>query len=173
MARPNAERSKGIPQPQPLLAPNWFLGLVPREFWNVYKTFFIYEQDFLPLAVSQTTVGNIQIQNDSHFLCVGAAALVTTVDNLTIVNAESNANASAKLVLITDVGSGMPLSQTPVPIDNLFGTAQRLATWAIPKLFKAGGTIATQIQNLEATARNVRISYWGIRLYPGIPASGR
>ncbi len=171
MARPTAERRMGIPQPQPLLAPNWFLGLVPREYWNVYKTPFTYEQDFIPVGAGATTVGTIQIQEDSHFLCILGMALVTLVDNITILNSESNANASAKLLLITDGGSGAPLSQVATPLDNLFGTGQRPAVWAIPKLFKASGSIVTQIQNLNTvTAHNVRLTFGGIRLYYRIPA---
>jgi len=173
---PVAMRRQGIPTPQPILAPNWFMGLVPRELWNVYKTFFIYEQDFVTptqLGASATTVGNIQIQDDSHFLAVAGVALETDVANTTVVNSESNANASGVLVLVTDVGSGAPLSQVPVPLDNMFGTAQRPAVWPMPKLFRRGGTIATQVQNLIATARHLRISYWGIRIYPDIPASSQ
>lgn len=174
MASVTRERQRpGVPQAQPILAPNWFLGLVPREYWNVYKTFFIYEQDFIPLALGATTVGNIQIQNDSHFLCVAACALVTNTVNTVVINSESNASAAGKLVLITDVGSGAPLSSVPVPLDNLFGTAQRPAVWALPKLFRKGGTLATQIQDIFGAAHNVRLSYWGIRIYPEIPASGR
>jgi len=166
-----AMRRQGLATPQPVLSPNWFLGLVPRELWGVYKTFFVYEQDFLPLSASTTTVGNVQVQNDSHFLCVAGIALETDTTNTTVVNSESNANASGVLVLVTDVGAGAPLSSTPIPLDNLFGTAQRPAVWPLPKLFRAGGTIATQVQNLLATARNLRLSYWGIRLYPNLPAS--
>lgn len=169
----NMQRQRGNAKPQPIMAPNWFLGLVPREFWNVEKTFFVYEQDFLPLGASATTFGNIQIQQDSHFLAVAGVALVTNTTDTTVINSESNATMSSKLVLITDVGPGMPLSNVPVPLENMFGTAQRPAVWPIPKLFRAGGTIGTQIQNLIATAHNVRISFWGIRIYYNMPLGTR
>lgn len=172
MAQTNQARTSGQPQPQPIFAPNWFLGLVPRELWNVYKTFFVYEQDFIPLASQATTVGTIQIQADSHFLCTQVTALVTDITNTTVINSPSNANASGKLVLITDVGSAMPLSQVPIPLESLFGTGQLPGVLSIPKLFRASGSIAIQIQNLIATAHNVRLSFLGIRLYPNIPASG-
>jgi hypothetical protein len=159
-----------VPQPQPILAPNWFLGLIPRELWDKKKTFFIYEADFIPLALSATATINTQIQNDSHFVCIGGCALVTDVTNATVINSPSNANAAGKLVLVTDVAAGYPLSQVPVPIENLFGSGQLPAIWALPKIFRKGTTIATQVQNLIATAHNVRISYWGIRIYPNIPA---
>ena len=54
----------------------------------------------------------------------------------------------------------------------MFGTATLPAIWALPKLFRKGTTIATQIQNLINAIHRVRISYWGIRIYPGVPAEG-
>jgi hypothetical protein len=173
MAEVTADRNRGQAQPQPLLAPNWFLGLVPRELWDRYKTFFIYEQDFIPLGANATTTGTIQIQDDSHFLAVAGVALVVDVTNTTVLNSESNANASGIQVQVFDVASGAPLSQTPVPLDNMYGTAQRPAVWPLPKLFRASSSIATQAQNLLGTARNVRLSYWGIRIYPSLAAAGR
>lgn len=177
MANPAGGRHRGsggsaIPQPQPVLAPNWFLGLVPREFWNVKKTFFIYEADFTPLGPGATATVNTQIQNDSHFLVVAACGLVTDVTNATVINSPSNANAAGKLAQVVDVAAGFPLSNVPVPFENFFGSAALPAIWAIPKLFRKGTTIATQLQNLIATAHNVRISYWGIRIYPSVPAEG-
>jgi hypothetical protein len=170
--RTRTGNQSAVPQPQPILAPNWFLGIVPREFWNVKKTFFIYEADFIPLALSATATINTQIQNDSHFLCIGGCKLQTDVGNAVVTDSPSTANATGILVQITDVAAGFPLSQVPVPLENIFGSAQLPAIWALPKLFRKGTTIATQVQNLIATARNLRISYWGIRIYPNIPAEG-
>jgi hypothetical protein len=179
MAQPNRERSKGTPQNPPILAPNWFIGLVPREYWNVKKSFFIYEQDFAvpqagsarpSLGANATDTGNIQIQADSHFLAVCGVVLITSIDNITVLNSPSNANASGILALITDVGSGAPLSQVPVPLESMFGTGILPAVWPLPKLFYASGTIAVQLTNLLGTARNVRLSFWGIRIYEGVAA---
>lgn len=165
---PQVRRVQGTPAPQPVMAPNWFLGLVPRELWNKKKVPFVYEQDFIPLAASQTTAGVVQIQADSHFLCIGATELVTDVANVTVLNSPSNANATGILCVITDSGSQMPLMSTGLPLESFFGTAQNPAIWPIPKLFRASGQINTQLQNLIATARNVRLSYWGIRIYQNI-----
>jgi hypothetical protein len=171
VANPTRDRNRGIPQPQPLLAPNWFLGLVPREFWNVLKTFFVYEADFVPIAGGATASVNTQIQQDSHFLCVAGVALVTTSDNLTLIKGYNLSSAAQKLVQVTDVGSGMPVSSVPLPVDNLFGWAESPAVWPLPKLFRRGGAIQTTLTNLNGgTAHNVRLSYWGIRIYPDIPA---
>ncbi len=159
-----------IPQPQPVLAPNWFLGLVPRELWDRKKTFFIYEADFVPLNALATNTVNTQIQNDSHFVCIGGCALVTDNTDATVINSPSNANAAGKLVQVTDVAAGYPLSQVPLPLESMFGSAQLPAIWALPKVFRKGTTIATQVQNLINAIHRVRISYWGIRIYPKIPA---
>lgn len=174
MAEPTSTQGRrgGIAQPQPVLAPNWFLGLVPREFWNVYKTFFIYELDFLPLAALATTPGVIQIQADSHFLAVAGVALVSNTANTTVINSESNASTSGKLLTITDAGSGAPLNQTPLPLENWFGTGQRPAIWPMPKLFRAAGAINVVAQDIFNANHNVRLSFWGIRIYPNIPAAG-
>lgn len=171
MARPTADRNDGRAQAQPVLAPNWFLGLVPRELWNTFKQFFIYELDFLPLNANATATGQVQIQADSHFLCVAGVALVTNTTNTTVINSESNASASGKLVSITDAGSGSPLTSLPVALDSWFGTGQRPAVWPIPKLFRAAGAISVTIQDIFAAQHNIRFSFWGIRIYPNIPAS--
>lgn len=171
----------GIPQAQPLLAPNWFLGLVPRQYWNVYKTFYVYELDFAnavaggaaqgnggaAVAANGTSTGNVNIEDGSHFLAVAGAAIVTTVDNLTLVFGAGAATPSQKLVSINDGGSGNPLSNVPSPLDNFFGTGMLPAVWAIPKLFERGGSIGVVVQNLNTTtAHNVRLSFWGVRIYP-------
>jgi hypothetical protein len=174
MANPTVARNAKAAQrnPQPLLAPNWFLGLVPREFWNVHKTFFIYEADFVPIGALATASVNTQIQNDSHFLCIAGIGLVTDNTGVTVINSPSNANSSGKLTQIIDVAAGYPLSPVVIPLENLFGSAQLPAMWAIPKLFRKGTTIQTVLQNLVNTAHNVRLSYWGIRLYDQIGSAG-
>lgn len=183
MANPNRDRVSGVPQAQPLLAPNWWLGLVPREFWNKKKTFFIYETDFatavgglgggsqVNLPASGQSTGNIQIQSDSHFLIVAGVALVTDATFATVLNSPSNANSTGILCQIVDVAAGFPLSNVPVPLESLFGTAQLPGVWSIPKLIRASSTLQTNLQNLIATARAVRLSYWGVRIYFNIPES--
>lgn len=169
VANAASDRRNGIPKPQPILAPNWWLGLVPRELWDRKKTFFIYEIDFTPLAASQTSVNSTQIQNDSHFLIVAGVSLVTDSAGAVVINAPNGANSTGKLVTIRDVAAGFPLSQVPVPVENMFGTGMLPAVWAIPKLIRKGSTLEATVQNLIATAHNVRLSFWGVRIYPDIP----
>src|SRR2546429_4384018 len=138
MANAAIARMRSTPQAQPLLAPNWFLGLVPRQYWNVKKQFFIYAQEFLPINANATATGNVQVQNDSHFLCVGGTALVTDTLNTTIINSPSNANASAKLLTITDVAAGLPVSQVAVPPPNLVRNAVLPAPVPVPQPVRQG-----------------------------------
>jgi hypothetical protein len=170
----------GVPQAQPLLAPNWFLGLVPRQYWNVYKTFFVYELDFATangasvqgnggpaVPANGTSTASVQIQDDSPFLCVAGTAIVTTTDNLTLVFGSGAVTPAQKLVTITDGATGQPLSNVASPLDNFFGTGILPAVWAIPKLFDKGGAIGVTVVNLNTgTAHQVRLSFWGIRIYP-------
>lgn len=174
----------GIPQAQPLLAPNWFLGLVPRRYWNVHKAFYVYELDFATasgisqqgnggaaVAANGTSTGAVQIQDDSYFLAVAGAAIVTTTDNITLVFGSGATTPAQKLVTITDGATGQPLSNVASPLDNFFGTGILPAVWAVPKMFEKGGSIAVTVVNLNTTtAHQVRLSFWGVRIYPNRPA---
>lgn len=173
----------GIPQGQPLLAPNWFLGLVPRQYWNVYKTFYVYEIDFAnaigatpqgnggaSVAANGTATGSVQVQQDSHFLAVAGAAIVTSTDGLTLIYGSGSTTPSQKLVNVVDGASGQPLQNVLTPLESFFGTGILPAVWAIPKLFEASGSIAVTVQNLNTTtAHSVRMSFWGVRIYPNKP----
>lgn len=170
MPNRNIAGRQGLNTPQPLLAPNWWLGLVPRQYWNKKKSYFVYEADFLPINNLAAASVNIQVQNDSHFLCLGITSLITDNTNTTVINAPSGNNAAGKLIQITDVAAGFPLSNTPIPIENITGTGMLPGLWAIPKLFRKGTTIGVALTNLLNAQHNVRISFNGVRIYPDVPA---
>lgn len=169
----------GIPKPQVVMAPNWFLGLVPRQFWSKKKTVFFYEGDFatavgiLPqgnlgpdIAANGSATGTINIQQDSHFLCVAGVGIVTSGAGVTLVYGQGVNTPSQKQISIADAGPGQPLSNVLAPFENYFGTGQLPAVWPIPKLFEAGGGIAVNITNLnQGTAHSVRMTFWGVRIY--------
>jgi hypothetical protein len=165
----------GAVTPQPLLAPNWFLGLVPRQYWNVKKEPYIYELDFstTPLgnggpsiAANATVSATVQVQQDSHFLCTQIVALVTTTDNLTLVYGNGATGPSQKLITVVDAGPNQPVSNVAIPLDNIAGSGQQPSWLGLPKLFEKGGGIGVTLQNLNTTtAHTVRLSFWGIRIY--------
>ena len=149
----------GVAELLPLLNPFW--GLLPRDLWGATKDFFVYSTDFLPLTASVVgQVSDIQIQADSHFMIMAGVREVRDDTNATIVT------NPPELVRILDAGSGRELTNQSLPIDNLFGTAQLPSYWPYPKIIKASSTLSTFLDNLEATDRNVRISYLGFKIFP-------
>ncbi len=146
--------------------PNWFLAFLPRDLWEAYKTFFIYEQDFLPArGTVGLDVGTIALEADSHFLCVSGAATFASSDNSAI------GPGQHYLVRIIDGASGTPINNDFVPASHMFGTAQRPVLWPTPKLFQAAGSIITELRNLAVFTDNVRLAYWGLRIYHRVPAA--
>lgn len=150
-------RMAPVGQALPMISP--FYGWLPRELWGLEKDFFIYTANFLPLAISATATTDIAIQSDSDFVIVACVQLVLT-----------DADAGPALqplatVTLLDAGSGRQLMDRAVAVENLYGTAQRPAYLPMPKLIKRASTFSTTLTNLEATARNYRLSYWGFKIF--------
>lgn len=123
------------------------------------KDFFIYTAEFTPLSASATQSFTIGIQADSDFLILAGVRVVTTTNNATFV-----ANVP-QLVLITDTGAGRTFMDRAVHMDNLFGTVQLPAMWTYPKFVSGASSLSIQLQNLEATDRNVRMSFLGFKVF--------
>jgi hypothetical protein len=155
----------------PIIAPNWWLGIVPRALWKRKKIFFGYEADFLPIAIGAVNIDvNTQIQPDSDFLLLGVNALITTTANPPVLvwgSGFTNNAAANYLINIRDVGSGQNLFQTQVPLDNVAGSGPFPFPVGLPYLFAKASTITTTLSAASAAvaAANVRITYWGVRIY--------
>ena len=156
-----AQQTKTNPAPLAQVATpmNPFLGLLPVEMWDKQKDYFIYSIEFLPLAASGSATAQVNIQSDSHFLIELITGVVTDVTNATFL-----ANVP-ELVNLTDSGSGRNFFDKPVHWNNLFGTAQLPGVLPFPKIINAGSTLTVGLTNLEATARNVRISFIGFKVF--------
>lgn len=135
--------------------PWWF----PPEARDLAIDYFVYGTDFAPIALSATTTRGIQINSDSAFLILSATLVETdTTDLIFFANRAFLANLST--------GSGaMNLSNTPIHVDNWFGTAEEPKYWDIPKILLPNSTLNVQLQNLEAVARNVRVAFHGIKIF--------
>jgi hypothetical protein len=120
---------------------------------------FVGHLDFTPLALSATQTLGLNITADADFVILYGTRIVTAVDNTTFV-----ANVP-ELVTLVDTGAGRQLMSSAVHIDELFGTGQLPAYWSFPKLMRAGSTLSVTLQNLEATARNVRLSFHGFKVF--------
>lgn len=139
--------------------PNPWLGLLPKQLWGRVKDLFAYTTQILPLAASSQGSGSVTIDNDSDFLGIYLTATVTTTDEATLLS------YVPQTVQISDQSSGRTFFTAPTHYMNVYGTAERPAYLSFPRLVKAGSTLTFTHQNLEATARNVRIALWGIKVF--------
>lgn len=121
--------------------------------------FFAYSAQFIPLGAGATASSNIVVQNDSDFLIV-AGTLASRDTGTGAIQTDT-----PFLVQLTDSGSGRNLFDAAQDAANIFGTAQRPAWWTLPKFIKGGSTLVVSLQNLVATARNVRVSFWGVKVF--------
>jgi hypothetical protein len=135
--------------------PFWF----PQEARNLAFDFFSYGANFAPLGASATSTQAIQINSDSAFMIMSATMVETATDDVTFL-----ANRPL-LVTLTTGGAALSLSNTPIHADNWFGTAEEPNYWDVPKILLPNTTFNVQLQNLEATARNVRVAFHGFKLF--------
>lgn len=135
--------------------PFWF----PIEGRNLALDYFAYGTDFEPLAASATTTRAIQINSDSAFMVLSATMVETATNNTTFL-----ANRPL-LVSLSTGGAALNLSNTPIHADNWFGTAEQPKYWDVPKILLPNTTFNVQLQNLEATDRNVRVAFHGFKLF--------
>lgn len=135
--------------------PFWF----PEEARHLALDFFTYGANFAPLSASATATQAIQINSDSAFMILSATLVETATDNTTFL-----ANHPL-LVTLTTGGAALSLSNTAIHADNWFGTAQEPKYWDVPKILLPNTTFNVQLQNLEATDRNVRVAFHGFKLF--------
>jgi len=151
----------GLPYPS-LMS---YAAILPAPLLAAPKDFFVYGCEFLPLAASVRQNAAFQVNEDSAFLIVAAARLYLTDANAIIAGDQALA-----LVNIIDSGSGRSLiSQTTAgndsPLDNWFGTGKNPAYWPFPKILRPNTQVTVQLTNLEATARNYRLSFIGFKIF--------
>lgn len=144
------------------LLPNPFLYTLPEELWDKQKDFFGYTATFtganvLPASASATV--STSIQSDSAFIIVGASLLASDITDAAALG------YVPQTVQISDQASGRTFFDAPTAVMNVFGSGAQPAYWAMPKLVMPASTISTTLNNLEATARNVRITYWGFKVF--------
>ena len=121
--------------------------------------FFIYGTDFLPLGAAAALTQNINIDGSSAFVICSTQLVETDTTDTTFLAQHP------LLASILDTGSGRVLSNIPIHVDNWFGTAERPYFWPVPKIVAPNATLQVTLQNLEATARNVRVALAGFKIF--------
>lgn len=162
MTTPQVMMRAGVAPSAATLLPNPFLYTLPRPLWGKLKDFFGYTVNFTGtniLAASATQTLQTVIQNDSAFIIIAANAVVTDAADTTQIT------FVPQTVQIQDQSAGRNFFDAPTHYHNVYGTAQQPAYWTLPRLVKAGSIISTTLANLEAFARNVRITYLGFKVF--------
>lgn len=123
---------------------------------------FTYEADFLPVNANAQLQVDVQIQNDSNFVILGAFAQVTETDNVTFLAYP----AWPFLIAATDSTTGRQITSRAVPLASFAPqAAPGFIPWLQPKFMAAGATLSTTLTNQSATNRNVRLSYIGAKVF--------
>jgi hypothetical protein len=153
------ESPAGLTQPGIVAAAPSVFGLLPRSVRGKAKRSFTYGVDFLPLPATSTLQLPITVQNDSDFYIIDAVAVVTDVLNTT------RLTFVPQLVQLFDSSSGRTLFNTPAHFHSVFGTVELPGWFSMPTLLVRSSTLTVQLQNLEATARNVRVDFRGFKVF--------
>lgn len=144
-----------------------YAAILPDKLLAAPKDFFVYNCEFLPLGVSAIRqASTFQIQEDSAFLIVAAARSYLTNADAIIAGDQPLA-----LVDVVDSGSGRSLIAQTQPggndsfLGNWFGTGLNPAYWPFPKILRPNSVVTVRLTNLEATARNYRLSFIGFKIF--------
>jgi hypothetical protein len=148
-------------------------AVVPPGLGNISRNaFFQYSQRFVFVG-NETQQQTIQIQADSHFLC-----MATLYDTNSLVVAPfavgTGAQFGGSLVQLTDVAGQRLLSNNPLPASTLFGSAQRPFVWPFSHLFRANGGITLSVTGINAaSAQTMHYVFAGFKLPIGsVPELG-
>jgi hypothetical protein len=143
------------------------LGAIWRD------SFFQYASNALTFAAgTENFQQTIQIQTDAHFLCV-----MTMYDNTLIVPGTGALTGAGfpvcinggAVIQLTDASAQRALQSAQVPINTIFGTAQRPYVWPFTHAFRAGGGISFSITGAGATVAGqvIRLVFAGFKIPVG------
>lgn len=142
------------------------LGLTQGEARKLFTldpfTFII---NFTPLAASNTATDNFITQADSGFAIVKTSFTISSDLNVFVANISDTPKYAPQLITLSDSGSGRDLSNGPVSINTYFGTGERPFIWCKPKVLDPNSTFTARIQNLVATAFNIRLAFHGYKIF--------
>lgn len=134
---------------------------------------FVFVINYQPLAASNTATDQFITQADSGFAIVKTAFTISSDVNVFVANISDTPKFAPQVVTLSDSGSGRDLSNAPVAINNYFGTAERPFIWSRPKVLDPNSTFTARIQNLVATAFNIRLAFHGFKIFGDVSAFKR
>lgn len=155
------QQQRGLPAGAQFQQSNPFFGLLPREFRGRLKDTFTYNVQFNTIGATTTSTASVSIQNDADFVWTQGCVTVTDAAGTSFTNALN----IPILALISDSAAGRQLSDSQTHVSNQFGTAQNPFVLSFPKIFRAGGQMSLQLQNLAAGALRVFVSFHGFKVF--------
>lgn len=141
-------------------------GLRPSQVRRAFTLdFFTFVINFLPLAASNTDTQNFITQADSGFAIVKTSFEVASNVNVFVANISDTPRYAPQVITLSDSGSGRDLSNSAVAIGTLFGPNAYPFVWPCPKILDPNSTFTARVQNLVATAFNIRLSFHGYKIF--------
>ncbi len=146
---------------------------LPPPLREAGKEIGIYGVEFIPIEARGPTGrlrASFKVEEDHAFLITQGAVFYTQAATDAPVGVPANTPIPA-LVTMGTLDSNQQIIQPTMPgannspIDNWFGFGKQPCYWSLPKLLAPDATFAVELTNLEAAARNYRLSFIGIRLY--------
>lgn len=131
---------------------------------------FTFGINFLPLAASNTATDQFITQADSGFAIIKTTFVISSDVNVFVANISDVPKFAPQVVMLSDSGSGRDLANTPIAINSWFGTAERPFLWSKPKVLDPNSTFSARIQNLVATAFNIRLAFHGFKIFGDVSA---
>jgi len=132
---------------------------------NFTLDMFTFVINFLPLAASNTATGDFITQADSGFAICKTSFEVASNVNVFVANISDTPRYAPFVITLSDSGSGRDLSNSGVAIGTLFGPNEFPFPWPTPKILDPNSTFTARIQNLVATAFNIRLSFHGYKIF--------
>lgn len=129
---------------------------------------FTFNINFLPLGVSLTATDNFITQADSGFAIVKTVFTIASTVDVFVANISDAPKYTPQVITLSDSGSGRDLSNSPVAITSIFGTGERPFIWSRAKILDPNSTFTARIQNLVATAFNIRLAFHGFKIFGNV-----
>lgn len=132
---------------------------------KVIRKPFTYSTSFsnANLTAGATATNQLPIQSDAPFLI---QAQTYTANVAAAGQTASSATYPIASVLITDTGSGMQLSNQPVPVTSLFGNGQFPFVLPEPLMLAARTNLQIAVTNNDAAqAYNLTLNFHGVKLF--------
>jgi hypothetical protein len=123
--------------------------------------FFQYEVTVIFVG-SDNQIKSIPIQADAHFIVVSSYYNSSAASGAGWMG--SGLTRGGSLVQLTDGGTQRALSNAQVPVNTLFGSAQRPYVWPLRKMFRANTSITFNVTDTTAAAQTVDYVLGGFKV---------